>query len=187
MAGPIVFTNLYKIHDYYCTANTLFFSLTFGFFLLSVLESRKHLILYLPGSAMIIFLACWSGFSYFDKYYLRQVHEDRAFFDVGMQIKNFTKATDVTLVVGQDWSSEIPYYSERKSVCVPNWLLPEISSETDSFLEKLKSSNITAYVETANGVIAPEVRQKIIDHLGLSPTPHPISGGYCNLFILAKK
>ena len=42
-------------------------------------------------------------------------------------MKRVTRSEETLLVVGYDWSSELPYYCERRAMMLPGWL-PEVQS-----------------------------------------------------------
>ena len=49
---------------------------------------------------------------------------------------------DVVMIIGADWSSEIPYYSESKSICVPDWKMDELKADPQKFIHKLNTPDI---------------------------------------------
>jgi hypothetical protein len=67
-----------------------------------------------------------------------------------MQVSQFLKREtprhSAILVLGSDWSSEIPYYSERKAIALAGWIPPAkfeaVLSAPDSFLGALPLSAV---------------------------------------------
>ena len=183
LSGPLLFTNLYKVHDYYSAANTLLFSLTIGLFALAIIELKGRKLIAIPAAVLIASI-CWVSItSYFDRYFGVQSYNNDRMQLVGLEIKRLTGPDDVLLVIGKDWSSEIAYYSERKAVCIPDWMLAELNGNVDAFLEKFKTSKVTAFAAVEHRAKLDSMNLKIVRHYGLSDSPYQLAGGYCYLFL----
>ena len=90
--------------------------MSYGALLSSGLQSRVRI---LKGIAVLIALTTAVGMilKYRSAYLDNQVKTDppSSFWTAGV-IKSITAPSDVILGFGQDWSSEIPYYAERRAV-----------------------------------------------------------------------
>jgi hypothetical protein len=51
------------------------------------------------------------------------------FFIIARAAKESMPENAGLIVLGDDWSSEVPYYAERKSIAVPNWLKPDLTKK----------------------------------------------------------
>src|SRR6185312_13377512 len=45
---------------------------------------------------------------------------------VSHTIQRVTRPDDVLVILGCDWSSELPYYSRRRALSIPFWLDPSL-------------------------------------------------------------
>jgi hypothetical protein len=72
---------------------------------------------------LVLFLICVvnSIAAYNDRLYFIQKLGDSDVTNVARAIKNVTQPNDVILVFGRDWSSDVPYYSERRAIVWPGW------------------------------------------------------------------
>lgn len=120
--APIAFfTNLHFIHDYYQASSTLYL---IGALAISVVHlfpritTRSLIVPFIT----LIFVVC--NLFYFSKGYaqnLRLSLSDSTILKIGNVIRRYTPTESGIVVFGADWSSEIAYYSERKSFTVPEF------------------------------------------------------------------
>ena len=73
-------------------------------------------------------------FIYFLTYNYYQTKYQSEMYEVAQTIKKNTKKDDVLLVIGTSWSSEIPYYSERKALCYS--MLDDVASDVKNLNTK---------------------------------------------------
>lgn len=119
-AGFLVFMPLHVIHAYYLTALALLALVTVGLALAAILESGYRV----AGLALLV-LTLAGQLSYFHGRYLPWISLDHwglKTHQAGLLTRANTGRDDGIIVLGIDWSSEIAYYSERRSVTVPGWL-----------------------------------------------------------------
>lgn len=112
-SGPLIFTNLYYIHDYYYYANSFFLLTALGFSLVALLEIKKFqlLVKYFLCPLILLFLLK----TYKDVYYVRQYTNSYTPVELGEVVEFFTQPDDIILVYGYDWNSELAYYAHRKA------------------------------------------------------------------------
>lgn len=131
----MVLFNLFKVHNYYWYSNSFLLSTVVALVVATLLE-RVGLVwknVILMGVLLMGFL------SYYDSYYKVQIHNfaDDPVVLISDVIKHYTNENDIVYIRGRDWSSEVPYYSERKSIMIPGWRNIDVGSqEFDSILEK---------------------------------------------------
>jgi hypothetical protein len=124
LAPFLSFTNLHIIHNYYQTANSVFFSIAAGISICYILDRYllSKPIVYLT----LIFGIIISNYFHFSNQYLPYLKNGLSYQNsrtilVSEFIKNNTPTQLPIVIYGYDWSSEIAFYSERKSLTVPTW------------------------------------------------------------------
>lgn len=149
-ALPIaVFWNLYFVHEYYPFANAIFLLVGMGVMMASLME--------LPGSkawigvALLALQLAACGVRYGMHYYPIQDTNDPGRPQVAALVDRTTKPTDVVLVIGDDWSSAIPYQTHRRAIMIPG-----AGSEIEPYsyvweavptvIEKAGAGNIRAFL-----------------------------------------
>jgi hypothetical protein len=116
----LVFTNLHIVHNYYQTANAIFIVVAAGLAVANVMRlSRSWLGLLCLG------LLAAGQLMYFRAAYASWLTNDFSpvpVFRIANIAKSVTPPDSSLLVIGDDWSSAIPYYAQRKSLVIPDWL-----------------------------------------------------------------
>lgn len=115
----LLFPNLHFIHNYYQTSVAIFaiMACALGICALYELNSKP-----LAFAALIGLGGSQLAYSY--KTTLGTIRADHTFdqtYQIGRMATKITTPNDALIVFGSDWSSEIPYYAERKSIGVPGW------------------------------------------------------------------
>jgi 4-amino-4-deoxy-L-arabinose transferase-like glycosyltransferase len=113
----LIFTNLHFVHDYYQVANMAFIlvslSLAIGW-----LEKGQRVWLGLILTALLMV----SNVTVYQRFYGKDVlRASSQAYEVGIFLKNNTPSASGIVVLGQDWSSEVAFFAERKSVTVKDW------------------------------------------------------------------
>jgi hypothetical protein len=136
VAGPLIFTNLYYVHDYYFYANSLFISIMFGLMVIAFMENRS--IRYGAIVSMILFyiFSMNSYKSYESDFYMKQVRDHNAETALCKIIKMDINEKDIIMIYGSDWDSTIPYYAERKAL-MDRWELPLSDPKLGKALDNL--------------------------------------------------
>lgn len=172
LSGPLVWANLFFVHDYYCTA-TGFFALVFiSASLIGVSDRWAQLVI--PSRILLAILAVTFMFYYpRTSYFESQVNDwgsGKAEFarQVGERVPDET----VILVVGDDWNPMMAYYSEHYALMV-RW---KGNSESEEFAEVIRM--LEAEKRRIGGAITrtsmPEMQeetQSLLKKFGLSPSP----------------
>ena len=135
----LVFTNLHIIHNYYQYANGIFALAAVGIGLGSLVEGRQR---YQYIIAAFVLTALVVGqIGYFRVTFLPIVERDYSqdqFYRIAQLAKELTPSGDSILVFGDDWSSVVPYYADRKGLVVPGWtpttLIDKIIINPQAFL-----------------------------------------------------
>jgi len=114
LAGPAVFTKLYFMHDYYIYASGLFLIALAGFALVSLMDIRwlAKFSVFLLFPAMVVVMAVMYHINY-EPTIEAAGKRDMSHYAF---LKSMTREDEVIVIIGQGWSSETPYYSERKAI-----------------------------------------------------------------------
>lgn len=116
LSGPIIFTNLYYTHRYYCYANSLFLILAISLSIIALIKTNKMKKFALYG--LIPFCIITMIYSYLSHYYMIQSPTNgisRPPVEC-LLIRAVTAPDDVVLIYGEDWNPTIPFYAERRAV-----------------------------------------------------------------------
>ena len=118
-----VFTNLHIVHFYYQTANAIFIVAAAGLGVASVASTKRIAL------AVVLLAVIVAGqLMYFRSAYAVYLIHDfsgEQLFRIAKLARTQTPPGTSLIVIGDDWSSTIPYYAERKSLAIPNWLATE--------------------------------------------------------------
>jgi 4-amino-4-deoxy-L-arabinose transferase-like glycosyltransferase len=118
LSAFFIFTNLHIVHTYYQSSNAVFACIAVGMTIASLIDKGQ-----LRTAAIVLVCVIASQLHYFREYYWFTVATD----NVGPLVLTARAARDTTkpdeslLIFGTEWSSAIPFYSERKSLGVPHF------------------------------------------------------------------
>ena len=127
----LVFTNLHSVHSYYQYSNHLFLIAAVSIGIAALAEHRS---IWLGLGAFLLVIG--GQITFFHTQYAKQIDTDltvRSRYKAGVAANNLVPPGKGILVLGDDWSSAIPYYAKRKAIALPYW----VSDETiNAVLEK---------------------------------------------------
>jgi hypothetical protein len=135
----LVFTNVHEVHNYYQYANGIFALAAVGLGVASLAASGRHLHYIMAGGLL---LAVMTGQVLFFKSnfepYIREDYAQNLLLKAAQIVKDQTSPGSSILVFGDDWSSVVPYYAERKALALPEWtppaLIDRVIADPQSFL-----------------------------------------------------
>jgi|SRR5579863_2193760 len=110
----LIFPVLHRVHSYYQTENALFLNAACGFVAFGLI--RRQGALALAGFAVLLLLAYGGIARYYGVYFPSASNDDQSLPKTGDQIQRFTSASQIIIVQGEDWSSEIPFYAHRRAI-----------------------------------------------------------------------
>jgi hypothetical protein len=115
----LVFTNLHIVHDLYQNANAIFALAALGIAIAAITENRQRL---LTPLLLAVFVSGQIYFFHrnFAPTISADISNDRIL-RISRLAREKTQPTDTLIVIGQDWSSAVAYYSERRTMTVPAW------------------------------------------------------------------
>jgi hypothetical protein len=141
---PLVFTNLYWFHEYYHFANHPFLLAAVGLSLAALLETGGRRRGAAAAAAACAFVL--APLIYHSYYYPIQATNEDRLLGACRAVRERTEPDDVILVLGWDWSSEVPYYCRRRGLALPDsW--PGVSADRlAEYLEPLRPYRLRALV-----------------------------------------
>jgi hypothetical protein len=168
--APLVFTNLYCFHEYYAFANNVLLLAAAAVGLIALMERGGRCRLAgLMGLACFFALAIWRFQVY---YYPIQAKNRNELNAVARAVQEVTQPDDVVVILGCDWSSELPYYSRRRCLSVPFWLDPSVEKIPDYLALEPPYQVGAVVVHTAWLPIDRTAMQEAIARAGFSATYH---------------
>lgn len=181
VAVILAFPNLHIIHSYYQYANGVFLIAAVGYALQGQLE------LGLPNrfialAAMIFVLAL--GVRHYNRTYLPMLRWDTTgtpLFTSAMAAKDLTRPDDVLLILGYDWSSELPYYSERRALMEPG-LVPWQTPAFQAALANLSSVRVGALLACQDARSKHDEIQARLAALGFMQSP-AYQNASCDIYL----
>ena len=138
LAGPLIFANLHFLHDYYQVASLVFFACAIGVAIAPYTESTvarssarfAAVISVLVAANLVVF-----GFRFWFPL-MEPYAADATAYRIASYLRNNQAPQDVTLIVGMDYESTLPYYSERYALMIPSsFLSPEWPRARDEVLK----------------------------------------------------
>jgi hypothetical protein len=132
----LIFTNLHIIHTYYQASNTIFVCVAVGMSIAGIMDKGWHK----AAAVMLVFILI-SQAQFFRNFYWQHIQYDNIEDPVvitAQAAREATKSNESLLFFGDDFSSVVPFYSERKSLGVVPWtsppLLDQMISDPQSLL-----------------------------------------------------
>ena len=126
----VIFTNLHIVHSYYQSSNEIFLILALsasfdGF--IQAFTPRWHKM----AAIVAITLFALGNYQEFKSNYLASTQEQSSVrLEIGQLIQRRTPADSAILIFGDDWSSELAYHSQRRSLTRPDWPIPDVNQTT---------------------------------------------------------
>jgi hypothetical protein len=133
----LVFKPLHMVHDYYQYANLIYLAVIIGYFLNHQLKkiSRNAAIF---AAVFLVSVNVAVFFFVYGSYKFKNIDiNNNEILGISEYIKQNSSNDDVILGLGSDWSSEIPYYSRRWAVMIPDWYFDKTSQSVDGGLRKI--------------------------------------------------
>ena len=123
----ILFTNVHILHNYYATANAIFL-IAIPAILITRLFSTGHR----QAGWNLLALTVASQLVWFALSCVRDIRNplDRPLLAIAQSVNANTDPDGVVVIYGQDWSSVIPYYAERRALMEPDSVVSMVPKET---------------------------------------------------------
>jgi hypothetical protein len=117
MVPLLVFSNLHLIHNYYQTANAIFALAALGIAIAAIAETRWRVL-----APILLAVSVTGQIYFFHIIYAGIIAADLSnarIHRVAVLAREKTQPTDSLIVIGQDFSSVVAYYSERRTLTLP--------------------------------------------------------------------
>lgn len=175
LAGPLVFSNLYFIHDYYLYSSGLFFLAALALPLKQLLE---HPAFPLPARMTVVLVVLASQFTgYLHTYYHPQITSAKNPPDLALAIERATPKDEVLVGFGLHWNPVLPYYSKRRAVMVPDEFVRDEGAITRA-LANLGSTRVAAVILSRLTQPGPEFFAPWLKKLSMDENPFLQTGEY---------
>lgn len=115
----VLFSNMHIVHNYYDAENAIFLICA-----LAVVVSRLFSTGHRQAAWNLLVLTVASQLVWFGLFFLRDIRHplDRPLLRIAQAIKETTDPDSVVVIYGQDFSSVIPYYAQRRALMEPDWI-----------------------------------------------------------------
>ena len=138
----LIFTNLHMVHNYYQMANALFLIAAVGLALAVIAGKGYKKIATFVAAAMVV-----GQLTFFHaNYYPAVTRTSTGLLRFALAVKNLTPPDGSLIIINKDWSSLIPYYSQRKSLIISDWisnpLLERMIADPQDFLDNRRLAGI---------------------------------------------
>lgn len=154
LAPFLVFTNLHIAHPYYQAANIVFATSIIGLVLWSTVLAAEAAGKPRRGVVLAIILCVLSlGLGLVKS--LKDIKEARAptpVSQIAEVVRNGTMEQGVVVAFGQDWSSELAYFSGRRALMIPDWTSDEVLASLAADDAALGGLPLAALVNCPNHV-----------------------------------
>jgi hypothetical protein len=168
LAGPLVFANLYFVHDYYFYANGVFVLLLLA---LPLRQLFRREAIPLAGRLGVVVLVIISQFAGYRRVYATaQAHAAPEPPIVARAIKQVTDPDDILVGFGMNWSPVLPYYSERRAIMVPDAKLHDDVTIARA-LARLGPARVAALVVNRGVGPSPDSFARWVSKLEMDPIP----------------
>jgi hypothetical protein len=123
-AGPLVFTNLYFVHNYYLVGNSAWLLLALGTALAGIAEWSPNARWPLPVAVTLCAVVCIAGFAAWHQKFLpllQSLPTREALAEAWTKpLQEIVPPSRTVLIIGNDWTPNSLYYAERKGVAFPS-------------------------------------------------------------------
>ncbi len=174
-SGPLVFANLYHIHDYYYAANALLLTGAAGFLLAAIWDDTR-----LPRGAnwlaLVLMLTC-NLYAYYRGYHTHHTRPPTAPPALAALLRSAVPADGIVLIYGADWNPLLPYYAQRRTIMVPGEREHETAVLEDVLKQLSPQQRIAAMVTRGQKFRdQPDFIRERAQRFGLTPEPAARAG-----------
>lgn len=124
LSAFLIFTNLHVVHIYYQISNAIFVCVAIGISIASIMDKGSY-----KAAAFILVCILFSQAQFFHDSYWRYIQYDNVgdpLLLTARAARDATKSNESLLFFGDNFSSVVPFYSERKSLAGVPWAPPPL-------------------------------------------------------------
>ena len=173
LTAPLAFTNLHMVHNYYAYANGVFLVAAIGWCVVSYLERADRW--KWVGVAVLLAAVGASLWRYQRVYIPWQRTNNVRLLDSASVLQGSTTPDAVVLILGLDWSSELPYYARRRALMNREYRSPQ-DPIMQRALANLGDQRLGAMVVCFGALRQPALIQSWLRATGLSPIARRTAG-----------
>ena len=169
--GPLVFANLYYIHDYYPNGAAAYLYLALAL-LWGLMWTRGGFDRKLSVVAASLFVV-GAAYNYFRLFYPDLTAANNSFVNTARFLKPAVPPNDVLIIYGADWDPSIPYYSEHRAIMDRLYRSvesPQLENALDNLAKGQHVGAIVACYEANQGWYQTRVLATV-SATGMSPVP----------------
>lgn len=169
LLAPLLYPLLYTLHDYYFVANSAFLMFAIGFALCGLLDSRRWC--WLGGLATVALFAAQAHL-FLDSYYRPHLSYNDRPGGTGLtdSLIAFTPPRSVLVIAGSDWSSTIPFFSQRRALMIRRGLERDSAYLARAFAD-LATEEVGALVLVGDQRTNTALARLAVATFGLDPVP----------------
>jgi len=115
----LVFTNVHVVHNYYQVANAIFLVAAVGLGIGRIYDSGQRAVALL----LIAAIAASQLYFFYNRFFPELIadHSNNRLLRIAQIARDATQPGQSLIVIGDLWSSAIPYYAERKGLVLDTW------------------------------------------------------------------
>jgi hypothetical protein len=182
IAPFFVFTNLHLIHHYYQYANSIFLVFSIAYVIAALVQ--KHPSLGLVTLACVVALEIYGYKKYFYDDMMQPNRQSASL--LSSYIRSNVNPAQMIVGFGLTWSSEVPYYAERRALLVPDNTTASILARLNSDLPRYTDGvSIGAVVVCPNKLSYASSTQLAYEELlgTLTENKKPRIVGFCKVYV----
>lgn len=178
-AGPLVFANLHRIHDYYFFPSALFLAAAFGLALDQLLTHGA-----LPRAVRLLLATALlaGGFIKYGRGYHHLIPENAGRSPViARAIGAATQPHEVVVFLGHDWNPLLPYLAGRRALMIPEYREKDVAA-IDAAIAQLRDEAVGALVVIGRSGPREDAARAIIHRLDLASEP-VVTGEFGRIYL----
>lgn len=171
--GPLLFFNLYLVHDYYFCANSVFLAAAVGLAVAGLWEQPRVPRWAAVAVALLVGGLQVRGFDLGLGMYL--AHEPAAPPPLAAAIRAVVPRKSAVLVLNKGWNPELAFYMQRRALMLPDGFHNDLAALA-SVVGRLPAGTLGAVVVRGNDPVPVELYAYVVDELGFSPEAFATDG-----------
>lgn len=179
LLAPLVFANLYEVHDYYFYASAVFLLAAVGFCLVELGEHPRFKSW--PGLAVSIAVLALQ-IEAFAAGYFHEQNEAIQPPPVAEMVSAATAPEDTIVVLGMDWDGALPYSARRRALMLRSGRERDPASVRAS-IERLPAHSVGAVVLLGPSPATLELVRQSMASLDLGDEPLFVDGGTVEIWV----
>lgn len=177
----MVFTNLHIVHHYYQYANSIFLVFAAGFAVWQINTNYPRLGVLLLTCVILVEVYGYSRYFYDD---MTQPNRELQTL-LASYVRSHVDENQMIVGFGLTWSSEVPYYAERRALLIPDFATPDMLNAVATNLSKYTGGmSVGAVIVCPNKFSEDKSNRspykKLLTTLVGNSTPNIV--GYCEIF-----